>query len=63
MENEEAEPVQPIQLDIYQNKTYRKDLSRLNIDDEPRVQEKQQVLEQQSYIPVSVAYLTCLSNS
>ena len=44
------------QLNIYQSNTYRKDLGWLHFDDEPRVQERQQVKDQQSYISVSVAY-------
>ena len=43
-------------MNIYQSNTYRKDLSWLYFDDEPRVQERQQVKDQQSYISVSVAY-------
>ena len=41
------EPVEPVLKNIYQNNTYRKDLSWPHFDDEPRVQEKQQVKEQQ----------------
>ena len=40
----EVEPVQPVLKKIYQSSTYRKDLSLPHFDDEPRVQEKQQVL-------------------
>ena len=43
-------------MNIYQSNTYRKDLSWLYFDDEPRVQERQQVKDQQSYISVSLAY-------
>ena len=35
----EVEPVEPVQMNIYQSNTYRKDLSWLNFDNEPRVQE------------------------
>ena len=42
------EPVEPVQKNIYQSNTYRKDLSRPHFDDEPRVQEKQEVKDQQS---------------
>ena len=49
-------PVQPVQMNIYQSNTYRKDLSWLHFDDEARVQEKQQVKDQQSCISISVAY-------
>ena len=31
------EPVQPVQMNVYQSNSYRKDLSWLNFDDEPRV--------------------------
>ena len=36
------EPVQPVQMNIYQSDTYRKDLSWLNFGDAPRVQERHQ---------------------
>ena len=39
-----------VQMNIYQSNTYRKDLSWLNFDVESRIQEKQQMKEQQSYI-------------
>ena len=41
------EPVEPVLKNIYQSNIYRKDLRRPHFDDEPRVQEKQQVKEQQ----------------
>ena len=44
------EPVEPVQRNIYQSNTYRKDLSWSYFDNEPRVQEKQQVKDQQSCI-------------
>ena len=50
------EPVEPVQMNIYHSNTYRKDLSWLHFDNEPRVQERQQVKDQQSYISISVAY-------
>ena len=53
-----VKPVEPVQMNIYQSNTYRKDVSLLHVDDEPRVQEKQQVKDQQSYIFVFVAYVT-----
>ena len=37
------EPVQLVQMNIYQTNTYRKDLSWLHFDDELMVQERQQV--------------------
>ena len=50
------EPVEPVQLNIYQSNTYRKDFSWINFDDEPRVQERQQVKDQESCISIFVAY-------
>ena len=49
-EKKEVEPVEPVLKNIYQSNTYRKDLSWPHFDDEPRVQEKQQVKDQQSFI-------------
>ena len=37
-------------MNIYHSNTYRKDLSRLHFNNEPRVQEKQKVKDQQSRI-------------
>ena len=51
----EVDPVQPVQMNIYESITYRKDLRSLHFNDGPRVQERQQVLDQQSCIPISVA--------
>ena len=48
---------------LYQSNTYRKDLSWLYFDGEPRVQERQQVKNQQSYISAFVVYLTIPSSS
>ena len=56
-ENEEVEAGQLVQMNIYQSNTYTKDLSWPHFIDDPRVQERQQVLVQQSYIPVPVTYL------
>ena len=50
-------------MDIYQSNNYRKNLSSLYFDDEPRVQEGQQVKKQQSCISFFVAYLTLPSRS
>ena len=36
-------------MNIYQSRTYRKDLNWPRFDEEPNVLEKQQVLDQQSY--------------
>ena len=41
--NQEVQPVQPVQTNIYQINTDGKDLIWLNFDDEPRVQVLQQV--------------------
>ena len=37
------EPVEPVQMSIYQSNTYKKDLSWLHFDDGPRVEEKKRV--------------------
>ena len=39
--NNEVEPTEPVQINIYSSNTYRKDLSWLHFDDETRVQERQ----------------------
>ena len=54
-----VEPVEPVLKNIYQSNTYRKYLSWPHFDDEPRVQEKQQVKDQQSCISV---FVSCLTN-
>ena len=59
----EVEPVEPVLKNIYQSNTYRKDLSWPHFNDEPRVQEKQQVKDQQSCIFVFVACLTIPSSN
>ena len=41
LKKKEVEPVEPVQKNIYQSNTYRKDLSWPHFDNEPRVQEKQ----------------------
>ena len=57
-ENEELEPVQPGQMNIYQsNTTYRKHLIWIHFDSEPSVQERHQVRGGQPYISVSIVYL------
>ena len=58
-----VDPVVPVQMKIYQSNTYRKDLSWLRFEDKPRVQERQQVLDQESYLPVSVTWLTYPSST
>ena len=57
-ENKEVEPVELNQMSIYQSNTYRKDFSWLRVDDEPRAQKRQQVMDQQSYIYIFAAYPT-----
>ena len=54
LRNKEVEPVEPVQMYMYQSNTYRKDLSWLHFNNEPKVQEWQQVKDQQSYISVFV---------
>ena len=60
LEEKEVETVKPVLKNIYQSNTYRKDLSWPHIDDEPRVQEKHQLKDQQSCMFVFVA---CQNNS
>ena len=62
-QNKEVESVQPVQINIYQSNIYRKDLSWLHFDDVPRVQERQEVKDQQSCISVFVAYPTIPSSN
>ena len=50
------EPVEPVQMNIYQSNIHRKDLSWIHFNDEPWVQERQQLKHQQSYISIFVAY-------
>ena len=57
------EPVELVQMNIYQSNTYRKDLSQLHFNNEPRVQERQQLKDQQSCISVFVAYSVILSSN
>ena len=58
-----SEPVEPVPMNICQSNTYRKDLSWLNFDNEPKVQERQQEKDQQSYIFLLVAYLAIPSSN
>ena len=48
--NKDVESVETVQMNIYQSNTYRKHLSWLHFDNEPGVQEKQQMKDQLSYI-------------
>ena len=65
LENKGVEPVKPVQINIYQsNYLYiEKNLSWLHFDNEPRIQYRQQVKGQQSYISLFVVYLTISSTS
>ena len=58
-----AEPVEPVLKNIYQSNTYRKGLNWSYFDDEPMVQEKQQVKDHQSCIFVFLACLTIPSSN
>ena len=40
LKKKEVQTVLPLQMNIYQSNTYRKDLSWLHFDDEQRVQER-----------------------
>ena len=59
LEKKEVEPVEPVLKNMYQSNIYTNNLSWPHFDDEPRVQENQEVKDQQSCIPVFVA---CLIN-
>ena len=52
-----------VQMNIYHSNTYRKDLSWLHFDNEPRVQEMKQLKDQQSCISIFVAYPTISSSN
>ena len=41
LEKKKVEPVEPVQMNIYQSNNYRKDFSWLHFGNEPRVQERQ----------------------
>ena len=43
-----VEPHEPVQRNIYQSNTYRKDLNWLHLSNELRVQKEQQLKDQQS---------------
>ena len=43
--NEELEPIQPVQMNIYWINTYREDLRWLYVDSELTVQERRQVYD------------------
>ena len=63
LEKKEVEPVEPVLKNIYQSSTYRKDLSWSHLDNEPRAQEKQQVMDQQSCKLVFVACIPIPSSN
>ena len=63
LQNKEVEPFEPIQMKVYQKHTYRKNLSWLHFDDEPRVKERKQVNYLQSYISAFAIYLTLSTTS
>ena len=46
LQNKEVEPDEAVQMTIHQSNTYRKKLSWLHFNDEPRVQERQQGKDQ-----------------
>ena len=50
-------------MNMYQSKTYRKDLRWIFFGDEPRIPEEQQVKDQHSHMFVLVAFQTILSSS
>ena len=57
------EPVEPNKMDIYEMNTYRKDLTwLLHFEDKSRLQVRQQVKDQESYIFDFVVCLTILSS-
>ena len=59
LKNKEVAPNKPVQMKVipkyYESNTYRKYLTWLHFDDEPWVQERLQVKNQQSCITVFVA--------
>ena len=57
LQAEEVEPVQVIQMNNYQSDSYRKDLSWLHSDDEPRVQETQRVKDQDPQLGAMLSFL------
>ena len=63
LENKEVEPVEQVQMNIYQSNTYRKDLSVLHFDDEPGAQERQKLKDQQSCISIFVTQLASPSTN
>ena len=63
LKKKEVQPVEPVLKNTYQSNTYTEDLSWPHFDDEPQLQEKQQVKDQQSCISVFVAYVRIPSSN
>ena len=63
LQYKKVEPVDSVQMNIYQIDTCRKDLSWLHSNDVPRFQERQHVKHQQSYISAFASYLVFPSSS
>ena len=63
LKNKEVEPGEPIQMNIYQCNTNRKDLSWLHFVTEPNFQERQQSKGQQFCTFVFATYLTVPSSN
>ena len=57
------EPVEAVLKNIYLSNNYKKDLSRPHFNDETRIQEKQQVKDQQYCKFIFVACLTVPSSN
>ena len=52
------EPVQLVQMNICQSNTYRKYFSRLDFNNKQKIQQRPQVKDQESYIPVSITNIS-----
>ena len=63
LRKKEVQPVESFLKNIYQSNTYKRNLSWLHFNHEPRVQEKQQVKGRKSCIFVFVASLSILSSN
>ena len=63
LKNKEVEPGEPIQMNIYQCNTNRKDLSWLHFVTEPNFQERQQSKGRQFCTFVFATYLTVPSSN
>ena len=49
-ESKEVESIHPVQMNLYHSNTQRKNLDYLHFEVEPRVQEKQQIQDQQGFV-------------